>query len=128
MLNVALTTPYPKLNDTLIGEKSFVVELAGLMEHSSIVIRGKSLLTFLLLFKMNSAWLALVAEHKFYPILDRLLRDNFKYVQFCLVCLMEGVQELIPSFLAQIREEFDVLTGGPANEAAQADEASLKIV
>ena len=52
-----------------------------LLEHHSIVIRGKCLLTFLLLFKLDFRWMAIVnTEVKFFHILDRLTRDNYKYV------------------------------------------------
>ena len=52
-----------------------------LLEHHSIVIRGKCLLTFTLLFKQDFRWMAIVdTEVKFYHALDRILRDNFKYV------------------------------------------------
>jgi hypothetical protein len=52
-----------------------------LLEHHSIVIRGKAILTFLLLFKQDFRWMNLVdPEVKFFHVLDRLSRDNYKYV------------------------------------------------
>ena len=51
-----------------------------LQNSSSIVLRGKSLLTFLLLFKMNPKWFVIAIEMEFYKNIDKLLRDNFKYV------------------------------------------------
>jgi hypothetical protein len=52
MLNLALqSNPMPKISDVLLKEESFLPGLVRLLEHHSIVIRGKALLTFLLLFK-----------------------------------------------------------------------------
>lgn len=59
------------------------------MENQSIVIRGKVLLTFLLLFKMNPEWMVIAVELDFYKNIDKLLRDNYKYVQCCLLCLID---------------------------------------
>jgi hypothetical protein len=62
-----------------------------MLDNQSIVLRGKCLLTFLLLFKMNLTWFTLAIQYDFYKNLDKLLRDNFKYVQCCLLCLIENV-------------------------------------
>lgn len=87
----------PKINDLLLNEESFLRSLIRLLEHQSIVIRGKALLTFLLLFKMDFRWMAMFdPEVKFFHILDRLSRDTFKYVQCCLQCLVVGIDELMP--------------------------------
>lgn len=82
MLNLALAAnSYPKLNDILLLEENFLKSLMRLLEHHSIVIRGKSLLTFLLLFKHDFRWMAIVdTEVKFFHVLERLTRDNYKYV------------------------------------------------
>ena len=53
MINIALTQPYPKLNDTLQEDETFHTAISMLLENQSIVLRGKAVLTFLLLFKMN---------------------------------------------------------------------------
>jgi hypothetical protein len=80
MLNIALTTPYAKLNDTLQDDENFLIAISKMLENTSIVLRGKSLLTFLLLFKMNPYWFVVAIELDFYKHIDKLLRDNFKYV------------------------------------------------
>jgi len=54
MLNRALHAPgklFGNLSKILLEEKTFLPSLISLHEHNSIVIRGKCLLTFLLLFK-----------------------------------------------------------------------------
>lgn len=114
MLNLALAAnSYPKINEILLNEDTFLKSLMRLIEHHSIVIRGKSLLTFLLLFKLDFRWMALVEpEVKFFHILDRLARDNYKYVQCCLLCLVDGIVEMIPSIFKPISEELNILLNG----------------
>jgi hypothetical protein len=61
MLNLALTANvFPKINETLLNEENFLPSLIQLHEHHSIVIRGKCLLTFLLLFKLDFRWMSVV--------------------------------------------------------------------
>ena len=61
MLNLALTANvFPKINDILLAEPAFLTSLMKLHEHQSIVIRGKCLLTFLLLFKLDFRWMSVV--------------------------------------------------------------------
>lgn len=38
-------------------------------------------------------------------MLDRAFKDNFKYVQCCLVCLCDGLVEIVPSIFQTIAEE-----------------------
>jgi len=80
MLNIALTQPYPKLDETLQQEEIFQIALSKLIENQQIVLRGKTLLTYLLLFKINPTWFVIAIELDFYRNIDKLLRDNFKYV------------------------------------------------
>ena len=84
-----------------------------MLEHHSIVIRGKALLTFLLLFKQDFRWMAIVdPEVKFFHVLDRLSRDSYKYVQCCLLCLIEGIVDIIPYIFSAISEELNILLNG----------------
>lgn len=91
LLNQALAQNiYPKMNEILlrldsqeseVDSNGFLKSLMKLLEHPSIVIRGKALLTFLLLFKSDFRWMAIVdPEVKFFHVLDRLSRENYKYV------------------------------------------------
>jgi len=71
------------------------------------------LLTFLLLFKQDFRWMAIVdPEVKFFHVLDRLSRDNYKYVQCCLLCLVEGIADTIPFIFSAISEELNILLNG----------------
>ena len=64
------------------------------------------MLTYLLLFKMNPMWFVIAVELDFYRNIDKLLRDNFKYVQCCLLCMIESVSEMCPSLINQVTDAF----------------------
>ena len=56
---------------------------------------------------MNPRWLVIAIEMDFYKNVDKLLRDNFKYVQCCLLCLIETVSDMCPALVAACSEAFD---------------------
>ena len=109
MLNIALTQPYAKLDDTLQNEEIFQIALSKLIENQQIVLRGKCLLSYLLLFKMNPTWFVIAIELDFYRNIDKLLRDNFKYVQCCLLCMIETVAEMCPNLINSVNDAFKKL-------------------
>lgn len=77
------------------------------------MLRGKAILTFLLLFKMNPQWMIIAVDQDFYKNIDKLLRDNYKYVQCCLLCLIETLsQTQIPALLTQLKESCDKFLAG----------------
>ena len=63
-------------------------------------------MTYLLLFKMNPIWFVIAIELDLYKNIDKLLRDNFKYVQCCLLCMIEQVAEMCPNLISQCSEAF----------------------
>lgn len=66
MLNQALSVGImPKISEILLNEEAFLRSLMRLVEHHAIVIRGKVLLTFLLLFKSDFRWMAIVSGNSF---------------------------------------------------------------
>lgn len=49
----------------------------------------------------------------FYKNIDKLLRDNYKYVQCCLLCMIEQLSTTqIPAILTSLKESFDKFTTG----------------
>jgi hypothetical protein len=82
MLNLALhNIYYPQISAILLKEPLFLQALSNLLETQHIVIRGKTILTFLLLFKLDFRWITVVQQEiKFFNELDKLLKDNYKYV------------------------------------------------
>jgi len=62
---------------------------------------------------MNPQWMIIAIHQDFYKNIDKLLRDNYKYVQCCLLCLIETVStNQIPSMLSTIKESFAQLMSG----------------
>lgn len=112
MLIIALTSPYQKLNDQLQEEEIFHRALSSLLENKSIVIRGKVVLTYLLLFKMNPQWFTIAVELKFYQNIEKLLRDGYKYVQCCLLCLVENVNQMMPQLVQSVETAFTSYVNG----------------
>lgn len=51
-------------------------------------------------------WFVIAIELDFYKNIDKLLRDNFKYVQCCLLCLIESVSEICPQLITSCQEAF----------------------
>lgn len=63
------------------NDREFFAAVVLLLESPNVVIRGKAVLMLLLMVKIQPRTLIILAETKFYLILDRLIRDQFKYVQ-----------------------------------------------
>lgn len=61
--------------------RDFMNVIVALLENSNAVIRGKAILTLLLLIKVNTKSLVYITEGKFFGILDKLVKDTYKYVQ-----------------------------------------------
>ena len=38
-------------------------------------------------------------------MLDRVLKDNYKYVQCCLLCLIDGILEIVPTIFQTVAQE-----------------------
>lgn len=56
----------------------------------------------------------IIAIHQdFYKNIDKLLRDNYKYVQCCLLCLIETVStQQIPNMLSTLKDSFTQFMNG----------------
>lgn len=78
--------------------------LINLLESPGIVIRGKTLLCFMFLLKNSTGVLIDLSKSKFFAILDKLLKDNYKYVQFCLHHFLDTLSEKIMQILKSALE------------------------
>ena len=59
----------------------------------------------MLLFRQNFRWISVVqAQVKFFNLLERALKDNFKYVQCCLICLGDGLADIVPLVFQAVAE------------------------
>lgn len=105
MLNLALRMPYQKLIDTLLNEKDFMPSLMSLLEHQSTIIRGKTLLTFILLFKLDFRWMSIAhQELKFFTFLDRVQRESNKYFQSWLFCLIDTILDIVSVIFKTVKD------------------------
>lgn len=90
---------------SLLDEKPFVPALIGLLENPGIVIRGKTLLVFMYLFRSFPRLMAKVADLKFYATLERVSKDTFKYIQSCLYYLVDSIGESTLRILADMAQD-----------------------
>lgn len=125
MINQYLQSGGSKVYTTLAEESSLIPSLIGLLDHSAVVIRGKCLLTFYLMFKTNLKWMMALSENKFGTVLDRLSRDAYRYVQCCLIHLLDLVTDLIPIILKNVEDE---LTGLKKKAGSQDEEGTKEYV
>jgi len=75
---------------------------------------------------MNTSWFVIATHLDFYKNVDKLLRDNFKYVQCCLLCLIEQVSDMAPQLTTKVVETFKIFI--QQHGTSQADPRQLKSV
>jgi len=97
--------PTQRAMASLLEDKAFVPALIALLENPGIVIRGKSLLVFMMLFKSFPKLMAKVADLKFYSIIERVSKDTFKYIQSCLYYLVDAIGEITLRILADMAQD-----------------------
>jgi hypothetical protein len=105
LLNMMLHTMGTKTYTLLAEEKALMPGLLALLDNSNPITRGKALLTFYLMFKINLKWMMIMSENKFTTHIDKLGRDQFKYVQCCLIHVLDLVGELVPLIQKHIQED-----------------------
>jgi len=104
LVDLYLQTNGNKAYTFLAEEKLLIPALMSLLDHSSVVIRGKTLLALYFMFKINLKWMMILAENKFGPLLDKL-KGLHKYTEYCLIHLVDLVVEIIPRILKNISDE-----------------------
>ena len=97
--------PGQRAMTSLLEDKAFIPTLIALLENPGIVIRGKSLLVFMMLFKANPKLMAKVADLKFYSIIERVNKDTFKYIQSCLYYLVDAIGEISLRILTDMAQD-----------------------
>lgn len=86
---------------------SLLTVIVTLLENQNLVIRGKSLLTVALLLKnFPLQWFTLfLNDKKLIILLTRLIKDNYKYVQYGLMHFIDQMNVTIPIILNIIEED-----------------------
>lgn len=109
---LSLCSSSGKFTATLSEDKAFCKLIIELAESNSIVIRGKALLVLYFLCKSSPKALSRVADHKFFVIVDKIVRDSYKYIQNCFVYLLESLNE---TALFIMKQACDDLSHGNLN-------------
>lgn len=110
MINIALLNRNDALQFALDSNAPLVLDtIIKLIEHQSLVIRGKSILTSVLLLRNNSnLWFgALLWDTKFMSLIERLTKDSYKYVQYGLMHFIDQINETLPCMLLKLQDDLD---------------------
>ena len=94
-----------KFLTSMADDKAFVKSITDLMDSSVIVIRGKALLIMSYLVKVSAKALAKIVDHRFIGVLDKNLKETFKYIQGCLHYLLESLSEVTITVIKQLYED-----------------------
>lgn len=98
---------YPqKILPYIDEEKGFFLSLYILLDHQNFVIRGKTIISFYLILKNDLKYLKNISEGKFFILIEKMMKDNSKYVPFCLQHLIVLFDEIVPNLLKIIENEF----------------------
>lgn len=98
---------YPqKILPYIDEEKGFFLSLYILLDHQNFVIRGKTIISFYLILKNDLKYLKNISEGKFFILVEKMMKDNSKYVPFCLQHLIVLFDEIVPNLLKIIENEF----------------------
>lgn len=106
MINLALLHKNEKLL-TKMGEyrKHIKQAIISLFEHTSLVIRGKSIISVVLMIRNEPLkWFTVfTSDNKFFNIIDKLTKDSYKYVQYGLMHFIDEINQVIPLVMDKIR-------------------------
>ena len=105
-MNLLLINHPQKICVLLNDEKSFFPSLSTLLDHQNFVIRGKAIISYYLLLKLDFKYLKNISEGKFYIWIEKMMKDNSKYVPYCLQHLIVVFDEVITNILKIIENEF----------------------
>ena len=111
MINIALLHKNESLFK-MVNENydSLSKAVINLLENQSLVIRGKSILTAVLLLKhFPLQWFTIfISDKKFITLLDRLAKDNYKYVQYGLLHFLDQIEQTMPIIFSVIEEDLEI--------------------
>ncbi|OMJ73613.1 hypothetical protein SteCoe_27657 [Stentor coeruleus] len=90
---------------SLTEDRIFLANIVASLENSAIVIRGKALLVIYFTARANNKSLMKLGELKLFSILEKLLRDMYKYVQNCMCHLLECLGDIALTGLKSMLED-----------------------
>lgn len=92
-------------NTQITDDRGLLSNLISTLESSAIVVRGKSLLVLYFILRSNPRVLSRLSEMKIFTILEKLLRDSYKYVQHCMCYLLEILGEIALQGIRTLKDE-----------------------
>jgi len=109
IVNLAiLTDANSKQCTQLLEDPSFEEGLSTLIDHSNYTIRAKSIITYFLISKCNTAFIVRSYGPKFCACLDRMMtKEKEQYVTTCLLGLLDSLAEMIPTLLQQVSQQLE---------------------
>ena len=87
---------------SLLEEKSLVSNLLTMLEQSTEVLRGKSLVCAALLCKVNRRWLTSLCSGKLLAVSERFVKEKECYVKQCIDALIQTIVDIVPNILDSI--------------------------
>ena len=97
-------------------DRQFLANLISSFESSTIVIRAKAVLVCYFTIKTNPKSLIRLSELKLFTILEKLVRDSYKFVQNCMCHLIELLGEVA---LQGLKNQYEDLKKGLRNNLMQ---------
>ena len=106
---IAIGNASNKMKNALADESTLMDTLVTLLDHGSIVIRGKALLCILQLSKLQVQWFVKGCNIKLISILERLQKVRDEYVLGCMNLLHKDIPLIVSQLLTQITEGIEKL-------------------
>lgn len=109
MLNlVLLYDNHSRVAKVIVEDQVFLRLCVDLVEHSSVDIRGKSLMTLYLLSKLSPPLLLKCCEMRLCQQLEKIyIKDKDVYVRKCLNVIISAIAEVVPPVVHQIVNDFE---------------------
>jgi len=89
--------------------------MAKMLEGSSPVIKGKVLLVIGLLIQNNIVWMPLLGMKSIYQHIDRMQKENYKYLRICLATLCDIVEKVCGQTLQSVFDDLNTKLSGKSN-------------
>eukprot|EP00736_Rhodelphis_marinus_P010019 Rmarinus@m.7566 len=113
------------------NEKTVTKHLAALLDHSSLIIKGKCLVAMALFTKIDNRWLQLACDTKIIPTIDRLIRtERDEHLRGCLAGCVALMADILPKIAVLTSAELSGRRGSKAGVTSHTTTATqgLKVL
>ncbi len=102
-----------------IASDTLTSAFATLLESSSPIVKGKTLLAVLLMLQNNISWMPLLGAKGVYQLIDKLSKDSYKYLKTCIATLCDTVEKTAAEASASLVEDLSNRLGGKSTAASK---------